>query len=103
MRIVLAAPVVTATVAPSSGSAAGGNTFAVVGADLTGATVASGADAATLTSGTGAAITGTVPGGTAVTTVPAVVTTAAAPCDAAAFLERLGRPGRRRIPAGFHR
>ncbi|MFH9355670.1 IPT/TIG domain-containing protein, partial [Kitasatospora sp. NPDC017646] len=71
----LAAPIVTATVTPSTSIAAGGGVFTITGTGLTGATVTFGATPATITTNTGTLITGTIPAGTAGTTVPVTVTT----------------------------
>jgi hypothetical protein len=68
-------PVVTATVSPASGPAAGGETFTIVGTNLAGAAVTFGTVAATVTSNTGTVITGTIPAGTAGTALPVLVTT----------------------------
>lgn len=70
----LAPPVVTATVSPSTGPAAGTTPFTIGGTDLTGATVTFGGTPATIVSNTGTVITGTTPAGAA-GTVPVVVTT----------------------------
>ncbi len=81
----VAPPTVTATVSPTTGAAAGGTTFTIVGTNLTGATVTFGGVSATITSNTGTTITGTTPAGTAGATVPVIVTTTGGSASAGTF------------------